>query len=45
MQKSSVRTAALAGAVTAIIAGALSGTPARATEGYFQHGFSAIQKA
>ena len=45
MQKSSVRTAALAGAVTAFIAGALSGTPARATEGYFQHGFSAIQKA
>jgi len=45
VQRSSVRNAALAGAATAFIAGALSGTPALATEGYFQHGYSAIQKA
>ncbi len=45
MHEFSVRKAALAGAAGALIAGALAGTPALATEGYFQHGYSAIQKA
>ncbi|MBU6444785.1 MAG: outer membrane protein transport protein [Alphaproteobacteria bacterium] len=39
----SVRKAALAAAVV-FVAGA-AGTPALATEGYFQHGYSALQKA
>ena len=45
MHRHSVRKAALAGAAGALIAGVLAGTPASATEGYFQHGYSAIQKA
>ncbi len=45
MQGNNVRKAALTAAVTGLIAGAFFGTPAQATEGYFQPGYSAIQKS
>lgn len=40
-----LRTAALASAVTAIVAGGFLAVPAQATEGYFMPGYSAPQKA
>lgn len=45
MQGHNVRKAALATAMTVLMAGAFFGTPAQATEGYFQPGYSAIQKS
>ena len=45
MQGHKVKTAALTAAMTAFIAGGLSSTQALATEGYFQPGYSAIQKS
>ena len=45
MYSYSVRTALFAGVAGVLIAEVLTGTPALATEGYFQHGYSALQKA
>jgi len=45
MQGHTIRKAALAAAASSFIAGALISTAARATEGYFQPGYSAIQKS
>ena len=45
MKARNVRQAALAAAMTGLIGGTLFSVPAQATEGYFQPGYSAIQKS